>query len=130
MKATKIRVWVKESKKMYYPTQFAIINNALSAWIQDPHGYDVLMIDGENAEFMHYTGLDTQYKTKIYEGDVLGKYIDDIENARKIKVEFRKGAFIGIENERVGDTGDLQQYVVAGFEVIGNIYQNPELLNK
>lgn len=71
-----------------------------------------------------YTGLKDKNGVDIYEGDII-----KIDGSEKIlSVIFKKGCFYSINNE-VGTNYRLGGWENGSFEVIGNIHQNPELLN-
>lgn len=75
---------------------------------------------------MQYTGLKDKNGKEIYEGDILGSY------GAVFTVIFEDGCFkwstdaIGANNQiAYKKTGHFKN--VGPFEVIGNIYENPEL---
>lgn len=67
-----------------------------------------------------YTGL-KDHVHEWYEDDV----IEQEGTGRIAVIEFEDGAFWAVEN---GVRGGLLQYWQAEFRVIGNVYENPELL--
>ncbi|MFP7220171.1 YopX family protein [Bacillus subtilis] len=88
---------------------------------------DILNINEEysNLIFQQYTGLKDKNGREIYEGDIV---IDGHKNSAE--VVFDDGCFCVI-----GYLGDLRTHPLRDslfcgerFEAIGNIYENPELL--
>lgn len=76
-----------------------------------------------------YTGLTDKNGTKIFEGDVVSGHLDDLfpEDETRYKVIWDDYGW-HIRNSTGTDTfeqGWARQY----FEVIGNIHDNPELMN-
>lgn len=81
--------------------------------------------DDEETAFMQYTGLKDKNGKEIYEGDII-----QIPSWRKerFKVEFKAGMFRAVMGERKVSLATFKGEV--GCEVIGNIYENPELLKE
>lgn len=69
---------------------------------------------------MQFTGLYDKNGKEIYEGDIVRNYGHDIEDWI---VSYEYGKFIGTFDNICEDL-----YEIHDFEVIGNIYDNPELL--
>ncbi|WP_339010272.1 YopX family protein [Fusobacterium animalis] len=74
---------------------------------------------------MQCSGLNDKNDREIYEGDILL----DGNNKKPYKVIFKNGSF------RAEFEGDFEEYsfdlidvVAQGCEVVGNIYENPELM--
>lgn len=81
----------------------------------------------ENTEIMQYTGLKDKNGKEIYEGDIVRSRLI-LDNSA---VEFRNGSF-WIYLAPLGEFLDLYvDNTSKGYniEVIGNIYENPELLS-
>lgn len=76
-----------------------------------------------NIILMQYTGLIDENKKKIYEGDIM-----DYGWAKK-EVVFSYGSF-GVVNQHPDGGVSVGTYQISNGVVIGNIYENPELLNK
>lgn len=79
----------------------------------------------KDLKIMQYTGLKDKNNKEIYEGDILS----DGNIKKPYKVVFENGSF---KAEFEGDfdeySFDLIDVVAQGCEVVGNIYENPELM--
>ena len=95
--------------------------NLMTMHIQDiEEPYDDNLIDDETVG--QFTGLTDKNGIKIFEGDILkGLYANG--NA---EVKMINGSWVGYAGKGWTDIG----YVVDRVEVIGNIHDNFELLNK
>lgn len=84
----------------------------------------------EMIELMQYTGLKDKNRKEIYEGDILSIKVysgDKVIVEGKTVVEFKDGCF-GVIWGHDKAFLSLNSFFKAKFEVIGNIYENPELL--
>ena len=106
----KFRAWDKENKKMW---QFGLFD------LDDHYVYGEGECMPDDVEIMQYTGLKDKNGKEIYEGDVL---------SGKTLVGFEDGMFVPHYNmgreERLEDIEGWNKT----REIIGNIYENPELL--
>ena len=74
---------------------------------------------------MQYTGLEDKDGVEIYEGDIL---YHPLQGARKVYYPYSESvASYGLREINTG-LGSTLQDAHAVWQVIGNIYQNPELL--
>ena len=114
----KFRAWDKRRQRMIEVTSI----NFRDGNIQEETRYAVnreLYLD--DVVLMQYTGLKDQEGTEIYEGDVVNYFV----KSNSI-IEWKNGGFI---IKRVIDGAyELIQSRIAEIEVLGNIYENPELL--
>ncbi len=81
------------------------------------HGWSVADLNDKNNEeefaFMQYTGLKDKNGKEIYEGDI---------------VEHLIGGTLEVKWLNHGWTPFMSWHDVEHYEIIGNIYENPELL--
>ena len=131
MRKIKFRIWDKRNKKMIYKTNTNKIYMSLDGKLYNGlNGQDF----SDDFILMQYTGLKDKNGKEIYEGDIIkSKYFGDF---------IVKNGIV-----RIMDNEAYQDNLVSGFylqqvsskelwhldflkkcEVIGNIYENPELL--
>lgn len=141
MREIKFRAWDKHSKKIGKVTRinFSDVQHTLVhyRYIND-QGRTVdeqSHIDDEGhgvVALLQYTGLKDKNGKEIYEGDVL-LFNNDYPNAQKMDwkcvVKYRKGSFV-CEYPKDGVYNHFDSWNVpkVTWEVIGNIYENPSLL--
>jgi len=122
MRNIKYRVWDQRYRKMEYLEDWRF----LSPW----------MTDTERPIFMQYTGLKDKEGKEIYEGDIIKCITKQHGWPHKGKVEYVEPSFkINVGKEpsiREGEENDYYTdfYNNENFEIIGNIYENPELIKQ
>lgn len=114
MREIKFRVWDSERKRI-----LPIQRHSFKTGKSMPYGWNVEYVFDE---LMQYTGLKDKNGTEIYEGDI----VFDSHCEENGKVIFDEGCF-AIEWETTIE--DLFENCDI-YEVIGNAYQNPELLKE
>jgi uncharacterized phage protein (TIGR01671 family) len=98
---------------------------------------DDLIFSGEDIVVLQYTGLEDSKGVEIYEGDIVqtiycrAEY-GDRDNARKEKVthpvQMSKDYWFNDATSEVGTLYEWETYH-EDIEVIGNIHENPDLLD-
>ncbi|NIB76441.1 hypothetical protein E3V25_09780 [Streptococcus pseudopneumoniae] len=134
----KFRVWDSVEKK--FVEHFFITDNGLICNMEKPTSDSKLLIPIEKSELilMQSTGLKDKNGVEIFEGDVVsrnsgmpsvvkfGKWIYEEDFGYKIKnIGFHlNSSYDDDEWFQAMDYEDIRK----NYEVIGNIYENPELL--
>lgn len=127
----KFRAWDKESKSMHQILEI-IYSNDLSyiSFITIGGGnliYGPKRRLGDDVIIMQSTGLKDKNGVEIFEGDVLTSNVQPCKMVNPIKdgygvVRFENGMF------KLGSISLVT--FISKMEVIGNIYENPELLDQ
>lgn len=119
------RAWLKAYKQM---TKVLNIDFKLKAVHIPKIGMSYSMQFFEDIELMQYTGLKDKNGVKIFEGDIV-KHI----KGNTYTVEFYNGGFkllrFNIYEGKPVAYHDFEVRRLTEMEVIGNIYENKELLN-
>lgn len=132
MREIKFRAWDYDDKKMW---KVVAISESIWGDCEEKH---IRVCDFDkspslketdvrlsvNYKLMQYTGLKDKNGREIYEGDVL---FHPIQGRRKVYYPFAEHvASYGLRNVENGMAGDLCDSQI--YEIIGNLYENPELL--
>lgn len=123
----KFRAWLKEKKEMIdnaRPDFFCKQLHYLRG--NSAGGQDVLGVSTEDIELMQYIGLKDKNNKEIYEEDIVKLRAN--HGIGVIKYSDEWGAFI-VEYIKPRPLAVLgMNYYKEDIEVLGNIYENPELL--
>lgn len=113
MREIKFRAWLVNSERMLENVSYPL---------EDSPAHEV-------CEYMQYTGLKDKNGKEIYEGDLLAWENDGERDLYKVIYEAPSFKYTHLENpEFIGATKAFDELESLDFEVIGNIYENKELL--
>jgi uncharacterized phage protein (TIGR01671 family) len=120
MREIKFRAWEKTSKEMVYDVQNVsrkrIIGESACESFQE-------VIESWEYEIMQYTGLKDKNGREIYEGDIL-------EYSTPLNDVVRRGAVVYTDRSEWAVDLYLLNRIYHRATVIGNIYENQELLKE
>lgn len=126
----RFRAWDNENKYMVISKQgvFTALRNSMNI-VRQADGYyndgDLLKPNKEKYILMQYTGLHDKNGKEIYEGDIVG------DNKIKWIVKWNKhrmGFSLYPTTEQLYDEMPINVENKLGFKILGNIYDNPELI--
>ena len=124
MREIKFRAWHKGKKIMGEVLGIDILHKEIFFSNEDADCYE----HTDFKELMQYTGLKDKNEKEIYEGDILK--LRDNHGIQLVKYHDKWSAFI-VESQKDTSVGVLGLYFdKEDFEIIGNAYENPELLGE
>lgn len=146
MRELKFRAWLPELETMVFSNNQAD-DDLLEVWNLNDHGFQISVMDifwrvegGEpvehneyvtaKSEIMQFTGLFDKNKVDIYEGDICTKMISPDENnlapreLSKGEIVYHIGGFCYYSGGYYYPLSRMHGVV----DIMGNIYQNSELL--
>ena len=123
MRENKFKVFDKITNEIYQVSELELEGTHHYCYNEE---LEYLHVITDNCILMQYTGLKDKNDVEIYEGDVV-----KTKNSR-YKVIFDKCCFWGVDELGKYPIYQIFHYVLDDekFEVIGNIYENKELLDE
>ena len=127
MREIKFRAWLKEDKKMVNvetmnftdkSIQYLKKSEIINAYILKRESFD-------DVELMQYTGVKDKNGKEIYEGDIV--ILNDAEEENRCIVKYKYGSYILVDGDLREDLSNVEDRFL---EVVGNIYENKNLLEE
>ena len=84
----------------------------------------------DDVELMQFTGLKDKNGKEIYEGDIIQTVCKDGIRLSKFEIFWDENSARWKKLREDSDTYDFAKSSITASEIIGNIYENPELVNK
>ena len=110
-----------------YDREIHVIFESTATFYSDGETSGFILVNPET--ICQYTGLTDKNGKKIWEGDILEGHLDDKfpEDVTREKVIWHES---GWKTEEPGcvDKEYLDEFDAENFEVVGNVFDNPELL--
>lgn len=145
----KFKVWHRNRKEMFwYDLMWGNVHAMGGGWLgvlpigeERDYGWrdNRIAVDPNDCDILQFTGLKDKNGKEIYEGDILRIHNaeeDDGENYKYSTIEFKNGAFKveydfgDYDMTAIGWAIDIWDNQKITCEIIGNIYETPELLNR
>lgn len=120
MRDIKFRAWLPKANTMVYEIE------------KDDDLADIIADKGNKYILMQYTGLEDKNGVEIYEGDILEYTFTDYKGKKLWKEKYiLKENISGWEMRNITKPRRHRSLsLVKNYEVVGNIYDNPDLLKK
>jgi len=132
MREQKFRVWDKDLAKYLEGCEIDGLMAELSSE-GDGRGIVIKQICPARYKFEQYTGLKDKNEKEIYDGDIVEARWYRAKHARfdtKGKVKFSEGWFYIDDDPDGDDSLGVPIHNCYNIKVIGNVHENPELLEE
>jgi uncharacterized phage protein (TIGR01671 family) len=121
---TKYKFWT--GSEMLTEGFFINPDGIVWSWIDYKHTSSFV----QKGELIQYTGLKDKNGTEIYEGDVVkynrNEYYRDAEETSEVKYDGY--GFAPMKYHRNIEDDSFYSCLISDIEVIGNVFENPELI--
>jgi uncharacterized phage protein (TIGR01671 family) len=147
----KFRIWSKKYQMFDHNPMWPNNQNTHETFLLDRNGdlREFITCDGENFFWdlinntkedliiQQFTGLLDKNQKEIYEGDILNQVLDNkpcyylVEWSNQSEYcGFGLRAIMKRDGSFKYTIHDFKNYLAEGFEILGNIFENPELIKK
>lgn len=137
----KFMAWDEANNRMFQVKEITFSedgNHTITEWRDNGHERWSSPLNGNQAHgkwihLMQYTGLKDKNGKEIYEGDILRTFWNYHDGPKESTIRFEwSDSRAGFECIKIIEQG--ADYLRAGkpiteYEIIGNLYENPELIN-
>lgn len=127
MREIKFDAIYKPTGEHFMPYKIDFNNNTVTGSFDGKNNdWCLFSLDGKYGDVIlrQYTGLKDKNGKEIYKRDIVSYF------GIKYEVLFRNGAFGWMEDGEFYSFNEMAPSVFDEFEVIGNVYENPELLEE
>jgi phage uncharacterized protein TIGR01671 len=127
MREIKFRAWLKEDKKMENVKTMDFTDKTIRCLKKNEfiNAYLLRRVSFDDVELMQYTGVKDKNGKEIYEGDIV--VLNNIENDNMCIVRYEHSSY-RLEGWSLRE--DLSNVEDRFLEVVGNIYENKNLLEE
>lgn len=142
MREIKFRAWDKINKNLFIVSVIQGLDKDDSSEFKYVSGSNYNVADWKDIELMQFTGLKDKNGVEIYDGDIVKDtyYHDNGWKDWKVEskgiIKYNWGAFCVVDTPASDKLSDIlyrrmhpsDPDAIGSIEVLGNIYENPELL--
>ena len=119
MNITKFRYWDKESNKLFNVDAIQFATNDICVWNEEKQEEMILNLDYNRLN--QFTGILDKNGKEIYEGDILKISIEKFNQSNNYVVKDLRDLYLEFNR-------DDGYYRITSAEIIGNIFENADLL--
>lgn len=131
MREIKFRAWLKELKQMVEVYEIVFTRKGYSIRIKGFEHRHYRTFKQDEIELIQFTGRLDKNKKAIYEGGIVIALGENEETGEDITwkgvIEYQEYSF-RIKQKGTDYTPNLSNYCIKSLELIGDIFNNPELL--
>lgn len=144
MRDIKFRAYIKDTNKRVPSEMNKIVEvkslhlgsrKVIIGYSKSPSNYGNYSISFDDIELMQYTGLKDKNGKEIYEGDIIhinDDFLNEFNYLVEWNEEYLRYYLYSVDKEKLNKLGGILEAHLNSLEVevIGNIYDNPDLLEK